>query len=244
MFQNNVLINTRELIRYFNTMSITMAKTEERINLVEIFSEFKESKNIDRSTMINVIVESFRGVIAKLFGSDEHYDVIINPDSGDFEIWHNREIVEDDQVEDPEHQISLTEARKIESDYEVGEEVTDQVHFSAFGRRAILNLRQTLASKIMELQKESLYNRFIEQVGQLISAEVYQIWKKEILLLDDENNELILPKSEQIPSDFYRKGETVRAVIERVENKTNNPKAVDPKIILSRTSPVFLERLF
>ena len=225
-------------------MSITMAKTEERINLVEIFSEFKESKNIDRSTMINVIVESFRGVIAKLFGSDEHYDVIINPDSGDFEIWHNREIVEDDQVEDPEHQISLTEARKIESDYEVGEEVTDQVHFSAFGRRAILNLRQTLASKIMELQKESLYNRFIEQVGQLISAEVYQIWKKEILLLDDENNELILPKSEQIPSDFYRKGETVRAVIERVENKTNNPKAVDPKIILSRTSPVFLERLF
>lgn len=182
-----------------------MAKTEERINLVEIFSEFKESKNIDRSTMINVIVESFRGVIAKLFGSDEHYDVIINPDSGDFEIWHNREIVEDDQVEDPEHQISLTEARKIESDYEVGEEVTDQVHFSAFGRRAILNLRQTLASKIMELQKESLYNRFIEQVGQLISAEVYQIWKKEILLLDDENNELILPKSEQIPSDFYRK---------------------------------------
>ncbi len=221
-----------------------MAKTEERINLVEIFSEFKESKNIDRSTMINVIVESFRGVIAKLFGSDEHYDVIINPDSGDFEIWHNREIVEDDQVEDPENQISLTEARKIESDYEVGEEVTDQVYFSAFGRRAILNLRQTLASKIMELQKESLYNRFIEQVGQLVSAEVYQIWKKEILLLDDENNELILPKNEQIPSDFYRKGETVRAVIERVENKNNNPKAVDPKIILSRTSPIFLERLF
>ncbi|MCK9300185.1 MAG: transcription termination factor NusA [Bacteroidales bacterium] len=221
-----------------------MAKTEERINLVEIFSEFKESKNIDRSTMINVIVESFRGVIAKLFGSDENYDVIINPDSGDFEIWHNREIVEDDQVEDPNTQISLTEARKIESDYEVGEEVTDQVYFSAFGRRAILNLRQTLASKIMELQKESLYNRFIEQVGQLVSAEVYQIWKKEILLIDDENNELILPKSEQIPSDFYRKGETVRAVIERVENKNNNPKAVDPKIILSRTSPVFLERLF
>ena len=230
--------------RYFNTMSTTMSKTEERINLVEIFSEFKESKNIDRSTMINVIVESFRGVIAKLFGSDENYDVIINPDSGDFEIWHNREIVEDDQVEDPESQISLTEARKIESDYEVGEEVTDQVYFSAFGRRAILNLRQTLASKIMELQKESLYNRFIEQVGQLVSAEVYQIWKKEILLLDDENNELILPKNEQIPSDFYRKGETVRAVIERVENKNNNPKAVDPKIVLSRTSPVFLERLF
>jgi N utilization substance protein A len=225
-------------------MSTKMAKTEERINLVEIFSEFKESKNIDRSTMINVIVESFRGVIAKLFGSDENYDVIINPDSGDFEIWHNREIVEDDQVEDPNTQISLTEARKIESDYEVGEEVTDQVYFSAFGRRAILNLRQTLASKIMELQKESLYNRFIEQVGQLVSAEVYQIWKKEILLIDDENNELILPKSEQIPSDFYRKGETVRAVIERVENKNNNPKAVDPKIILSRTSPVFLERLF
>lgn len=221
-----------------------MAKTEERINLVDIFSEFKESKNIDRSTMINVIVESFRGVIAKLFGSDEQYDVIINPDSGDFEIWHNRVIVEDDQVSDLENQISLTEARKIESDYEVGEEVTNQVYFSAFGRRAILNLRQTLASKIMELQKESLYNRFIEQVGQLVSAEVYQIWKKEILLIDDENNELILPKAEQIPSDFYRKGETVRAVIERVENKNNNPKAVDPKIILSRTSPILLERLF
>ncbi|MBP5170497.1 MAG: transcription termination/antitermination protein NusA [Bacteroidales bacterium] len=215
------------------------AVTEERINLVEIFSEFKESKNIDRSTMINVIVDSFRSVIAKMYGTDEHYDVIINPDNGDFEIWHNKVIVEDDQLTDPDNQITLTEARKIDEDYEVGEEVTNKVHFSEFGRRAILNLRQTLASKIMELQKENLYNRFSECIGQLVSAEVYQIWKKEILLLDDENNEMLLPKSEQIPSDFYRKGETVRAVIERVDNKNNNPK-----IILSRTSPAFLERLF
>ncbi|MBQ9201136.1 MAG: transcription termination/antitermination protein NusA [Bacteroidales bacterium] len=215
------------------------AVTEERINLVEIFSDFKESKNIDRSTMINVIVDSFRSVIAKMYGTDEHYDVIINPDNGDFEIWHNKVIVQDEELTDPDNQISLTEARKIDEDYEVGEEVTNKVHFSEFGRRAILNLRQTLASKIMELQKENLYNRFSECIGQLVSAEVYQIWKKEILLLDDENNEMLLPKSEQIPSDYYRKGETVRAVIERVDNKNNNPK-----IILSRTSPAFLERLF
>ncbi len=212
---------------------------EERINLIEIFSDFKESKNIDRNTMINVIVDSFRNVIAKLYGTDEQYDVIINPDNGDFEIWHNRVVVADDELTNPQLQISLSEAQQIDEDYEEGEEVTKKVPFSAFGRRAILNLRQTLASRIMELQKENLYAHFSELVGQLVSAEVYQIWKKEILLLDDENNEMLLPKQEQIPTDFYRKGETVRAVIERVENKNNNPK-----IILSRTSSSFLERLF
>lgn len=216
-----------------------MAKKVETISLIDTFSEFKELKNIDRLTMVSVLEESFRNVLAKMFGTDENYDVIINPDKGDFEIWRNRQIVEDDELEDENLQISLTDAKKIDADFEVGEDVTDEVHFADFGRRAVLNLRQTLASKILELQKDSLYNRFVERVGQIVSAEVYQIWKKEILLLDDEGNEMLLPKTEQIPSDFYRKGESVRAVVERVENKSNNPK-----IILSRTSPVFLERLF
>lgn len=216
-----------------------MAKKVETISLIDTFSEFKELKNIDRPTMVSVLEESFRNVLAKMFGTDENYDVIINPDKGDFEIWRNRTIVEDDALEDENTQITLSEARKIDEDFEIGEEVTDEVHFADFGRRAVLNLRQTLASKILELQKDSLYNRFIEKVGQIVSAEVYQIWKKEILLLDDEGNEMLLPKSEQIPTDFFRKGESVRAVVERVENKSNNPK-----IILSRTSPVFLERLF
>ena len=216
-----------------------MAKKAETISLVDTFSEFKELKNIDRPTMVSVLEESFRNVLAKMFGTDENYDVIINPDKGDFEIWRNRKIVEDDALEDENMQITLTEAHKIDPDFEIGEEVTDEGHFADFGRRAVLNLRQTLASKILELQKDSLYNRFVERIGQIVSAEVYQIWKKEILLLDDENNEMLLPKTEQIPSDFFRKGESVRAVVERVENKSNNPK-----IILSRTSPVFLERLF
>lgn len=216
-----------------------MAKKVETISLIDTFSEFKELKNIDRLTMVSVLEESFRNVLAKMFGTDENYDVIINPDKGDFEIWRNRQIVEDDALEDENLQIRLTEAKKIDADFEVGEDVTDEVHFADFGRRAVLNLRQTLASKILELQKDSLYNRFVERIGQIVSAEVYQIWKKEILLLDDEGNEMLLPKTEQIPSDFYRKGESVRAVVERVENKSNNPK-----IILSRTSPVFLERLF
>lgn len=216
-----------------------MAKKVETISLIDTFSEFKELKNIDRPTMVSVLEESFRNVLAKMFGTDENYDVIINPDKGDFEIWRNRTIVEDDALEDENTQITLTEAHKIDEDFEIGEDVTDEVHFADFGRRAVLNLRQTLASKILELQKDSLYNRFIERVGQIVSAEVYQIWKKEILLLDDEGNEMLLPKSEQIPTDFFRKGESVRAVVERVENKSNNPK-----IILSRTSPVFLERLF
>lgn len=214
-----------------------MAK-KETISLIDTFSEFKELKNIDRMTMISVIEESFRNVIAKMFGSNDNYDVIINPDKGDLEIWRNRTVVEDKDLEDENTQISLTEAKKIDEDFEVGEEVTDEVFFEDFGRRAILNLRQTLTSKILELQKESLYNKYKEKIGDIVSGEVYQIWKKEILLLDDEKEEMLLPTSEQIPSDFFRKGEQVRAIVERVENKNNNPK-----IILSRTSPVFLERL-
>lgn len=216
-----------------------MAKKVETISLIDTFSEFKDLKNIDRLTMVSVLEESFRNVLAKMFGTDENFDIIINPDKGDFEIWRNRRIVEDAELVDENLEVRLTEAQKIDTDFEVGEDVTDEVHFADFGRRAVLNLRQTLASKILELQKDSLYNRFVEKVGQIVSAEVYQIWKKEILLLDDEGNEMLLPKQEQIPSDFYRKGESVRAVVERVENKSNNPK-----IILSRTSPVFLERLF
>ena len=216
-----------------------MAKKEETISLIDTFSEFKELKNIDRTTMVSVLEESFRSVIAKMFGTDENYDVIVNPDKGDFEIWRNREVVADEDLENPNLQISLSEARKIDASYEVGEEVTDEVNFAKFGRRAILNLRQTLASKILELEKDSIYNKYIDKVGTIINAEVYQIWKKEMLLLDDEGNELLLPKTEQIPSDFYRKGETARAVVARVDNKNNNPK-----IILSRTSPVFLQRLF
>jgi len=214
-----------------------MAK-KEVISLIDTFSEFKELKNIDRMTMISVLEDSFRNVIAKLFGANDNYDVIINPDKGDLEIWRNRTIVEDAQLEDSNIEISLSEARKIDEDFEVGEEVTDEVFFEDFGRRAILNLRQTLTSKILELQKEGLYNRYKEKIGEIVSGEVYQIWKKEILLLDDEKEELLLPKTEQIGSDFFRKGEHVRAVVERVENKNNNPK-----IILSRISPVFLERL-
>ena len=216
-----------------------MAKKEEAISMVDTFSEFKELKNIDRTTMISVLEESFRNVLAKMFGTDENFDVIVNPDKGDFEIWRNREVVEDGQVSDPNLQISLSKTKKIDNDYEVGEEVTDEVIFEKFGRRAILNLRQTLASKILELQKDAIYNKYKDRIGQIVSAEVYQIWKKEMLLIDDEGNELLLPKTEQIPSDFYRKGETARAVVARVDNKNNNPK-----IIISRTSEEFLKRLF
>ena len=216
-----------------------MAKKEETISMVDTFAEFKELKNIDRTTMISVLEESFRNVLAKMFGTEENFDVIINPDKGDFEIWRNRTVVEDGAVTDANLQISLSDAKQIEADIEVGEELTDEVFFEKFGRRAILNLRQTLASKILELQKDSLYNKYKDRIGQIISAEVYQIWKKEMLLLDDEGNELLLPKTEQIPSDFYRKGETVRAIVARVDNKNNNPK-----IILSRISPIFLQRLF
>ena len=215
-----------------------MAKKEETISLIDTFSEFKDTKNIDRTTMVSVLEESFRSVIAKMFGSDKNYDVIVNPDKGDFEIWRNRVVVADEELENENTQVSLTEARKVDASYEIGEEVTDEVSFAKFGRRAILNLRQILASKILELEKDTLYNKYIDKVGTIIAAEVYQIWKKEILLLDDEGNELLLPKTEQVPADFYRKGETVRAVVARVDNRNNNPK-----IILSRTSPMFLERL-
>ena len=196
-----------------------MAKKEETISLIDTFAEFKELKNIDRAIMVNVLEDSFRSVIAKMFGTDENYDVIVNPDKGDLEIWRNREVVADEDLTNPNLQISLSEARKIDASYEVGEEVTDEVNFASFGRRAILNLRQTLASKILELEKDSLYEKYIGKVGTIVSAEVYQIWKKEMLLMDDEQNELLLPKSEQIPTDFYHKGETVRAVVDRVENK-------------------------
>lgn len=213
-------------------------KKEETISLIGTFQEFKELKNIDRMTLVSVLEESFRSVISKMFGTDENYSVIVNPDKGDCEIQRSRIVVEDSEVEDSNTQISLTEARQIDEDFEVGEEVSEQVEFAKFGRRAILNLRQTLASKILELEKDSLYNKYLEKVGTVIQAEVYQIWKKEILLLDEEGNELLLPKTEQIPSDFFRKGESVRAVIDRVDNVNN------PKIMLSRTSPVFLQRLF
>lgn len=216
-----------------------MAKKEETISMIDTLAEFKDLKNIDKDTMISVLEDSFRNVIAKMFGTDENFDVIINPEKGDFEIWRNRTVVADDELENPTLQITQTEARKIDTDCEVGEEVTDEVHFADFGRRAILNLRQTLASKILELQKDSLFAKYKDKIGQIVSADVYQVWKKEILLLDDDGNELLLPKTEQIPSDFYRKGETVRAVVLRVDNLNNNPK-----IILSRTAPVFLERLF
>ncbi len=212
---------------------------KETISLIDTFSEFKELKNIDRSTLISVMEESFRNVISKMFGTDENYDVIINPDKGDFEIYRNRVVVGDDELVDPNLQITLTDAKKIDEDYEIDEDVTELVNFLDFGRRAILTLRQTLSSKILELQKDNVFSKYSERVGQIVSAELYQIWKKEMLLIDEDGNELYLPKTEQIPTDFYRKGDTIRAVVAMVENKNNNPK-----IILSRISPVFLERLF
>ena len=213
-------------------------KEEERPNMIETFKEFKDTKSIDRTTLVSVLEESFRNVIAKKYGSDENFDVIVNPDKGDLEIYRNRVVVADGEVQDENKEISLTDAQKIEPDYEVGEDVSEPVNFAKFGRRAILNLRQTLASKVLELEHDSLYNKYKDRVGQIISGEVYQVWKREVLLVDEENNELILPKGEQIPRDQYRKGETIRAVILRVDNDNNNPK-----IILSRTAPTFLERL-
>ena len=207
-------------------------------SMIETFQEFKETKNIDRTTLVSVLEESFRNVIAKIYGSDENFDVIVNPDKGDFEIHRNRVVVADDEVQDENKEIALSEAQKIEPDYEVGEEVSEEVNFQKFGRRAILNLRQTLASKILELEHDSLYQTYKDRVNTVVSGEVYQIWKREVLLIDDEGNELHLPKGEQIPNDNYHKGETVRAIVKEVQNENNNPR-----IILSRTSPVFLERL-
>ena len=215
------------------------AKKEEKgPSMIETFQEFKETKNIDRTTLVSVLEESFRNVIAKIFGSDANFDVIVNPDKGDFEIHRNRIVVADGEVKDENKEISLSDAQKIEPDYEIGEEVSEEVNFSKFGRRAILNLRQTLASKILELEHDSLYNKYKDKVGTVVSAEVYQMWKREVLLIDDEGNELHLPNSEQISRDTYHKGETVKAVVLRVDNENNNPR-----IIISRTSPVFLERL-
>ncbi|MGL4412090.1 MAG: transcription termination factor NusA [Bacteroidales bacterium] len=216
-----------------------MAKKEEVMSLIDALSEFKDLKSIDRSTLISVLEESFRNVIAKMFGTDENYDVIVNPDKGDFEIYRNRLVVEDGEVDNESLEIALSDALMIDPEAQVGEDVTDEVNFASFGRRAILNLRQTLASKVLELQKDTLYNKYKEKIGQIVYGEVYQIWAKEILLVDEENNELLLPKNEQIAEDFFRKGDTVRAVVARVDNRNNNPK-----IIVSRISPLFLQRLF
>lgn len=215
-----------------------MAKKQETVSMIDSLQEFKDLKNIDKETMINVLEESFRNVIAKMFGTDENYDVIINPEKGDFEIWRNRTVVENGHVSDPNLEVSLRDAQQIDADCSIGEEVTDEVHFADFGRRAILNLRQALASKILELQKDNLTAKYRELIGTIVVADVYQVWKKEVLLLDDEGNELLLPKSEQIPGDFYRKGEAVRAVVQRVETDNNT------KIYLSRTDKAFLQRLF
>ena len=211
----------------------------ENLNLIETFSEFKELKSIDRATMMSVLEDVFRSLLIKYYETDDNFDIIINIDKGDFEIWRNREVVDDDELADPNLQIALSEAKKIDPDYEIGEEVTDEVKLSDFGRRAILALRQNLTSRILELEKNNVYLKYKDRIGEIVTGDVYQIWKREILILDDEGNELILPKSEQIPTDYFRKGDTMRAVVMKVEMKNNVPL-----IILSRTSPVFLERLF
>jgi len=211
----------------------------ENLNLIDTFSEFKELKNIDRATMMSVLEDVFRSLLARQYGSDENFDIIVNIDKGDFEIWRNREVVEDSELEDPNIQISLSDAKKIDEDYEVGEEVSDEVKLHDFGRRAILALRQHLTTRILDLEKNNIYMKYKDRIGDIVTGEVYQVWKREILILDDDGNELILPKSEQIPSDHFRKGDTIRAVVIKVEMKNNTPF-----IILSRTSPVFLERLF
>ncbi len=211
----------------------------ENLNLFDTFSEFKELKNIDRVTMMSVLEDVFRSMMEKKYGTDENFDIIINIDKGDFEIWRNREIVKDGELEDPNLQISLSQAKLIDDDYEVGEEVTDEVKMGDFGRRSILSLRQNLSARILELEKNSIYNKYKDRIGDIITGEVYQVWKREILVLDDEGNELILPKMEQIPSDYFRKGDTLRAVVTNVDMRNANPL-----IVLSRTSPVFLERLF
>ncbi len=211
----------------------------DNLNLISNFAEFKELKNIDKSTMIGVLEDVFRHLLIKTYDTDENFDIIINADKGDLEIWRNRIIVEDGQVENPNQQISISDAKKLDPTYEVGEEVADEIKLDSFGRRSVLSLRQNLASRILDLEKASLFEKYSERVGEIITGEVYQVWKKEILVLDDEDNELILPKSEQIPSDFFRKGDTIRAIVTKVEMRNNSPV-----IILSRTAPEFLEKLF
>ncbi len=213
-------------------------RQEKQETLNEEFNKFKNDKKIDRATLEGVLVECFRNALAKLYGSDENFDVILNPDKGDLEIYRSRLVVADGEVEDELKEVPLSYALKIDKDSEIGEELGEKVDFAKFGRRAILNLRQTLASKILELEHDTLYNKYKDRVGEIVSGEVYQVWKREVLLMDDEQNELLLPKSEQIPSDNYRKGETIRAIVLRVDNENNNPK-----IYLSRTSNTFLERL-
>lgn len=216
-----------------------MARKKETTSLKALLTEFKELKNIDEETMLHVLEDSFRSILAKMFGSDDNFDVIINATSGDFEIWRTREVVADDAVERDNEQVAYTEAREIDPEAEIGDDVTDSVDFLSFGRRAIVNLRQTLSSKILDLQKEHFYQTFVERVGEMITAEVYQVWKRETLLVDEEGHELIMPKSEQIPDEYFRKGDSVHAVIARVDNENNNPR-----VTLSRTSPEFLKRLF
>jgi len=211
----------------------------ETVNLIDTFSEFKELKNIDRATMMRVLEDVFRNLLKKRFDTDENFDIIINIDKGDFEIWRNRIIVENDKITDVNTEITLSDAKEIDAEYEVGEEVTDEVKLLDFGRRSILSLRQNLTSKILELEKDGIYNKYKNRIGEIITGEVYQVWKKEILVIDDEGNELILSKTEQIPTDFYRKGDTLRAVVFKVDMRNNTPS-----IQLSRTSPLFLERLF
>lgn len=209
------------------------------LNLISNFAEFKELKNIDKSTMIEVLEEVFRHALQKQYETDENFDIIINPDKGDLEIWRNRVVVADNEVENPASEISLTEARKLDETYDVGEEVAERITLESFGRRAVLSLRQNLASRILDLEKANLFEKYKDKVGEIVTGEVYQVWKKEVLILDDEENELLLPKSEQIPSDFFRKGDTIKAIVSRVEMINNTPK-----IILSRTADEFLERLF
>ena len=211
----------------------------ETLNLIETFSEFKELKSIDRATMMSVLEDVFKGMLIKMYGTADNFDVIINIDKGDFEIWRNRLVVEDDQITDPNIQITLSEAKKIDEDYEVGEDVTDEVKLADFGRRAILALRQNLTARILDLEKNNIFQKYRDRIGEIVTGEVYQVWKREILVLDEDGNELILPKSEQIPTDYFRKGDTLRAVVIKVEMRNNTPL-----IVMSRTSPVFLERLF
>ncbi|MBP3425387.1 MAG: transcription termination/antitermination protein NusA [Rikenellaceae bacterium] len=209
------------------------------LNLISNFAEFKELKNIDKSTMIGVLEEVFRHMLQKQYDTDENFDIIINPDKGDLEIWRNRVVVADNEVQNPNSEISLTEARKLDETYDVGEDVAERITLESFGRRAVLSLRQNLASRILDLEKANLFEKYKDKVGEIVSGEVYQVWKKEVLILDDEENELLLPKSEQVPGDFFRKGDTVKAIVSRVEMINNTPK-----IILSRTADEFLERLF
>ena len=212
---------------------------EKSINLIDTFAEFKDLKSIDRATMVRILEDAFRGVLVKQYGTDSNFNIIINADKGDFEIWRSRTVVEDEAVDDPNLEIGLTEAQKIDADFELGEEVTEEVKLKDFGRRAILSLKQNLAGLVMDLEKDNLFEKYKEKVGQIVTGEVYQVWKREALVRDEEGNDLILPKSEQIPADYFRKGDTVKAVVARVEFKNNNPL-----VIISRTSPVFLERMF